>query len=75
MKSLEDTGKIDAIENEKGNVLHQLCKIYGVGPKKAIELSKKVSCLACTEMKILARRTSSKFDILLFIIIIYYIIY
>ena len=39
LKSLEDTGKIDAIENEKGNVLHQLCNIYGVCPKKAIELS------------------------------------
>ena len=45
LKSLVETGKINAIEREKSNVLHQLCKIYGVGPKKALDLSKKVSSI------------------------------
>ena len=45
LKSLVETGKIDAIEKEKSNIVHQLCKIYGVGPKKAIELSKQVTSI------------------------------
>ena len=45
LKSLVETGKINAIEREKSNVLHQLCKIYGVGPKKALDLSNKVSSI------------------------------
>jgi len=45
LKSLVETGKINAIEREKSNVLHQLCKIYGVGPKKAVELSGQVSSI------------------------------
>tara|TARA_Y100000389_G_scaffold148109_1_gene147136 strand:+ start:7624 stop:10836 length:3213 start_codon:yes stop_codon:yes gene_type:complete len=45
LKSLVETGKIDIIEKEKGNIIHQLCKIYGVGPKKADELSKSINSI------------------------------
>ena len=37
--------KLIVIEKEKSNIVHQLCKIYGVGPKKAIELSKQVTSI------------------------------
>mgnify|MGYP001301659304 CR=1 FL=1 len=45
LESLQNTGKINAIEREKDNVLHQLCKVYGIGPKKALELSKVVNSI------------------------------
>tara|TARA_A100001015_G_scaffold320161_1_gene445568 strand:- start:24 stop:1025 length:1002 start_codon:yes stop_codon:yes gene_type:complete len=45
LQSLVDTGKIDLIEKEKNNIIHQLCKIYGVGPKKAVELAKSVGSI------------------------------
>ena len=45
LKSLMETGKINAIEKERGNVLHELAKIYGVGPKKAAELAQKVNSI------------------------------
>ena len=45
LKSLVETGKIDAIENEKSNIIHELCNIYGVGPKKAVELSKVIKTI------------------------------
>ena len=41
LKEYDDTGKIELIEKEKSNVLHVFSDIYGIGPKKAMELSKK----------------------------------
>ena len=45
LNSLVETGKIEAIEKEKSNPLHQFSKIYGVGPKKAVMLTEKVKSL------------------------------
>tara|TARA_Y100000389_G_scaffold171916_1_gene179910 strand:+ start:2839 stop:5766 length:2928 start_codon:yes stop_codon:yes gene_type:complete len=39
-KEFMETGKINAIEKEKSHPIHIFSKIYGVGPKKAEELSK-----------------------------------
>lgn len=45
LNSYVTNGKVDIIENEKNNVIHQFCKIHGVGPKKALELSKEVNSI------------------------------
>tara|TARA_B100001996_G_scaffold195473_2_gene149680 strand:+ start:5745 stop:8672 length:2928 start_codon:yes stop_codon:yes gene_type:complete len=45
LNSLVETGKIEAIEKEKSNPLHQFSKIYGVGPKKAVMLTEKVKSI------------------------------
>ena len=34
LNSYVTNGKVDIIENEKNNVIHQFCKIHGVGPKR-----------------------------------------
>ena len=38
-------GHIKEIENEKNNIVHVFAKIYGVGPKKALELSENIKSL------------------------------
>ena len=45
LNSLVVNGKIEEIEKEKSNPLHQFSKIYGVGPKKALTLSEKVKSI------------------------------
>lgn len=45
LTTIVNHGKLDIIEKERTNIVNQLCKIYGIGPKKAIELSEKVSSL------------------------------
>ena len=34
LNSYVKNGKVDIIENEKNNVIHQFCKIHGVGQKR-----------------------------------------
>ncbi len=45
LNNLVENGKIEEIEKEKTNPLHQFNKIYGVGPKKALALSKEVKSI------------------------------
>jgi len=45
LNSYVETGKVDIIEDEKNNIIHQFCKIHGIGPKKALDLSKEVNSI------------------------------
>jgi DNA ligase (NAD+) len=45
-KEFIETGKVSILEKEKDNPIYVFHKIYGVGPKKALELSKQVTTIA-----------------------------
>ena len=38
LKELQETGHIQVLENERKDPINQLTRIYGIGPKKAVEL-------------------------------------
>lgn len=40
-----ETGKVEFIEQERSNILHTFAEIYGIGPKKARELSQTIKTL------------------------------
>lgn len=46
-----ETGKLNAIEKEKGNPIFLFTKIYGVGPKKAYDLVKKYNIKSIQELR------------------------